>query len=68
MIPVLTSKKASELPVSEVVSILQVSAGRGEKGVGSKVRRFGPRSVLSNRTSVRTEVLSTVLSILVVTS
>lgn len=31
MIPVLTSKKASELPVSEVVSILQVSAWWGGK-------------------------------------
>lgn len=31
MIPVLTSKKASELPVSEVASILQVSAWWGGK-------------------------------------
>lgn len=31
MIPVLTSKKASELPVSEVASILQVSFWWGEQ-------------------------------------
>lgn len=32
MIPVLTSKKASELPVSEVAGILQVSVWWGESG------------------------------------